>query len=109
MMKGKLGDVTPLEEGIKAAELCALNLIAWVREACPGKDLGCVKKVVKLEGFVNSTSDFVDHPKVINGASDLIVAAFGEDVGAHARFAVGCASLPLGVSVEIGACFELKE
>ena len=102
---GKLGDDTSVEEGAAAARVCGLNLIAQLREACGG-DLDRVVKVVKLGGFVNCGPDFTDHPKIINGASDLMVAVMGE-AGRHARFAVGAPSLPLGVAVEIDAVFEL--
>ena len=103
---GRLGENIDVETGYHAARLCALNLIAQVKEACSG-DLEKVKKVIRLGGFVNSSPDFLDHPKVINGASDLMVAAFGSTIGPHARFAVGVASLPLGVAVEVDAIFEV--
>jgi enamine deaminase RidA (YjgF/YER057c/UK114 family) len=102
---GKLGDSLSIEQGQAAARLCALNLIAQVREACGG-DLDRVRRCVKLTGFVNSTSDFPDQPKVVNGASDVMVEVFG-DKGRHARAAVGAASLPLGVAVEVDAVFEI--
>jgi enamine deaminase RidA (YjgF/YER057c/UK114 family) len=102
---GTLGDDLSLEDGYQAARICAINLIAQVREACGG-DLDKVKRVVKLGGFVNCTADFTDMPKVINGASDLIAEAFGE-VGKHARFAVGAPSLPLGIAVEVDGVFEI--
>ncbi|MBT5014269.1 MAG: RidA family protein, partial [Rhodospirillaceae bacterium] len=94
---GTVGDDLTLDDGIAAARICAINLIAQVKEACGG-DLDRVKRVVKLGGFVNCTAEFTDHPKVINGASDLIADAFGE-AGKHARFAVGAPSLPLGIAV----------
>ncbi len=103
---GKLGDTMTVEQGQAAARACALNLLAQVRAACGG-DLDRLVRVVKLGGFVNSTPDFKDHPKVINGASDFIGEALGA-VGAHARAAVGCASLPLGVAVEIEGVFQVK-
>ena len=102
---GKVGSDLSLEDGIEAARLCGLNLIAQARDAAGG-DLDSIKRVVKLGGFVNAGPDFTDHPKVINGASDLMVEVFGE-AGKHARFAVGAGSLPLGVAVEIDGVFEL--
>ncbi|GAB6053581.1 RidA family protein [Magnetospira thiophila] len=103
--KGKLGAGVSLEDGIAAARLCAINIIAQVKTACNG-DLERVKRVVRLGGFVACTADFADHPKVINGASDLMVAVFG-DAGRHARAAVGCPSLPLDVPVEVDALVEI--
>eukprot|EP00930_Biecheleria_cincta_P094276 TRINITY_DN85225_c0_g1_i1.p1 TRINITY_DN85225_c0_g1~~TRINITY_DN85225_c0_g1_i1.p1 ORF type:complete len:179 (+),score=31.67 TRINITY_DN85225_c0_g1_i1:31-537(+) len=108
MHTGKLGADLKVEDGQEAARTCAMNIIAQVKAACDG-DLSKVQAVLRLEGFVNSTPDFVDHPKVINGASDLICEVFGKEVGSHSRFAVGCNSLPLGVSVEIGAVVELQD
>ena len=102
---GQLGNGTTVEDGYAAARNCGLALIAQAREACGG-DLDKVARVVKLGGFVNCTADFTQHPAVINGASDLMVEVFG-DAGRHARAAVGSASLPLGVSVEVEAVFEL--
>ena len=102
---GRLGDDVSLETGMDAARVCALNILAQAHTAVLG-DWGKIKRLVKLGGFVNCTSDFTDHPKVINGASDLMVDVMG-DAGKHARFAVGAPSLPLGVSVEIDAIFEL--
>ncbi|MCC5967641.1 MAG: RidA family protein [Natronohydrobacter sp.] len=102
---GKLGDDLDVEAGVDAARACALALIAQLREACAG-DLTRVQRVVKLTGFVNCTGDFTDQPKVVNGASDLMVAVFGE-TGRHARAAVGAPSLPLGVAVEIEGVFEI--
>jgi len=103
---GKLGDTMSVEEGYQAARLCGVNLIAQMRVACDG-DLDRVKRIVRLGGFVNSTPDFTDHPKVINGASDLMQEVFG-DAGQHARAAVGSSSLPLGVAVEVDAIVELS-
>ncbi|MCA1940306.1 MAG: RidA family protein [Caenispirillum bisanense] len=103
---GKLGADVSLEDGVKAARLCAINLIAQVKAACGG-ELDRVVRVVRLGGFVNSTPDFTDHPKVVNGASDLMVEVFG-DAGRHCRAAVGVPSLPLGVAVEIDAVFEIR-
>jgi enamine deaminase RidA (YjgF/YER057c/UK114 family) len=102
---GKLGAGLDVAAGQAAARHCALALIAQLRAACDG-DLGRVRRVVKLTGFVNATPDFTDHHKVINGASDLMVEAFG-DVGRHARAAVGTVSLPLGVAVEVEGVFEI--
>ncbi|MEL6961242.1 MAG: RidA family protein [Pseudomonadota bacterium] len=103
--QGRLGDGVSLEDGQAAAALCALNLLAQAKQACGG-DLDRLKRCLKLGGFVACTADFVDHPKVINGASDLVAEAMG-DAGQHARFAVGASSLPLGASVEVEAIFEL--
>mmetsp|Transcript_70907 Transcript_70907/g.178762 ORF Transcript_70907/g.178762 Transcript_70907/m.178762 type:complete len:167 (+) Transcript_70907:80-580(+) len=112
LLKGKLGsdgaDKYSIEEGQAAARCCGVNLIAQMREACGG-NLDKVKKILKVEAFVNSTPDFTDHPKVVNGCSDLLVEVFGAEVGAHARFAVGCSSLPLGVAVEVGATVEIAD
>ena len=102
---GKLGLDTDVEAGAAAARLCAVNLITQLRNACGG-DLDRLVRVVKLNGFVNCTQDFTDQPKVINGASDLMVEVFGE-AGRHARAAVGAPSLPLGVAVEIEGIFEI--
>ena len=102
---GKLGDDFSVEQGAAAAERCALALLAQVKAACDG-DLGRLKRVVKLTGFVNSTPDFGDQPKVINGASDLLANVLG-DAGRHSRSAVSAASLPFGVAVEIEGIFEI--
>lgn len=102
---GKLGDDLGPDEGYKAARACGLALIAQLRAACGG-DLDRVVQVVKLTGFVNATPDFTDHPKVINGASDLFAEVFG-DRGRHARAAVGSVSLPLGVAVEVEGIFQI--
>lgn len=102
---GHLGDTQTIEQGYQAARLCALNLIAQVKAACGG-DLDRVRRIVRLAGFVACTAEFRDHPKVINGASDLMVEIFG-DQGRHARAAVGAASLPLGVTVEVEAVVEM--
>lgn len=102
---GRLGDDMAVDEGYAAARLCGLNLIAQAREACGG-DLGRVMRVVRLGGFVQCTANFTDQPKVINGASDLMVEVFG-DAGRHARAAVGAISLPLGVSVEVDGVFQI--
>ncbi|SFE32694.1 RidA family protein [Roseivivax sediminis] len=105
LVTGKLGDTLSTEEGAEAARLCALSLLAQVKAACGG-DLSKLNRVVKLTGFVNSTPDFTDQPKVINGASDLLGEVCGEG-GRHARSAVSAASLPMGVAVEIEGIFEI--
>jgi enamine deaminase RidA (YjgF/YER057c/UK114 family) len=102
---GKLGDTVDIARGQEAARLCALNLLAQAKAACGG-DLGRLRRCVKLGGFVASTPAFTDHPRVINGASDLMVAAMG-DAGRHARFAVGSGSLPLDAAVEVEGTFEI--
>jgi len=106
LIKGKIGKDLSTEEGYKAAKRCALSIISQVKKACDN-DLSKIKSCIKLTGFVNSTDDFTDQPKVINGASDLIASIFG-DAGMHARAAVSTNSLPLGVSVEVDAIFELN-
>jgi enamine deaminase RidA (YjgF/YER057c/UK114 family) len=105
LIKGRLGDSMDVQEGAEAARRCGLSLIAQAKAALGG-DLDRVVRVVKLSGFVNSTGDFADQPKVINGCSDLMVAVFG-DAGRHARAAVSAPALPLGVAVEIEAIFEV--
>ncbi|SDX85267.1 RidA family protein [Citreimonas salinaria] len=105
LITGKLGDALDVETGAAAARRCALALLAQVRAACGG-DLNRLRRVVKLTGFVNSTPDFTDQPKVVNGASDLMVEILG-DAGRHARSAVSAGSLPLGVAVEIEGIFEI--
>lgn len=102
---GRLGAGLDAETGYQAARLCGLNLLTQVKAACGG-DLDRVRRVVRLGGFVNCTPEFTDHPKVINGASDLMVEVFG-DAGRHARAAVGAPSLPLGVAVEVEGLFEI--
>ena len=106
LIKGKIGKDLDTEAGYSAAKRCALSIIAQVKKAC-GDDLSKVKSCIKLTGFVNSTDDFIEQPKVINGASDLIASIFG-DIGMHTRAAVSTNSLPLGVSVEVDAIFELN-
>ena len=103
---GKVGKDVSIEDGREAAKLCAVNLLAQLKEACGG-DLERVERCVRLGGFVNSPPDFYDHPKVINGASDLMVAVLGER-GQHARTAVGVSALPLDSAVEVEAVFQLK-
>ena len=102
---GKLGAGISIAEGQQAAKLCALNVIAHLKNACGG-DLDRVKRVLRLGGFVNCTPDFTDMPQVVNGASDMMVEVFG-DAGKHARAAVGVSSLPFGVAVEVEAMVEL--
>ena len=106
LIKGKVGKDLDTKTGYNAAKRCALSIIAQVKKACDN-DLSKVKSCVKLTGFVNSTDEFTDQPKVLNGASDLIASVFG-DAGMHTRAAVSTNSLPLGVSVEVDAIFELK-
>ena len=106
LIKGKIGKDLKTEDGYEAAKRCGLSIISQVKKACDN-DLSKVKSCVKLTGFVNSTEDFIEQPKVINGASDLIASVFG-DSGMHTRAAVSANSLPLGVSVEVDAIFELN-
>ena len=106
LIKGKVGKDLTTEEAYKAAERCGLGIVAQVKKACD-EDLSKIKSCVKLTGFVNSTEDYTEQPKVINGASDLIASIFG-DAGMHTRAAVSTNSLPLGVSVEVDAIFELN-
>ena len=106
LIKGKVGKDLNTEEAYKAAERCGLSIVAQVKKACED-NLSKVKSCIKLTGFVNSTDDFTEQPKVINGASDLIASIFGE-AGMHTRAAVSTNSLPLGVSVEVDAIFELN-
>jgi enamine deaminase RidA (YjgF/YER057c/UK114 family) len=105
MIVGKLGDTMSVEAGAAAARSCAISLLAQVKAACDG-DIERLVRVVKLTGFVNSTPDFGDQPKVINGASDFLVEVLG-DAGRHSRSAVSAASLPFGVAVEIEGIFEV--
>ena len=106
LIKGKLGNELNTENGYNAAKRCALSIIAQANKACEG-DLSKIKSCIKLTGFVNSTEDFIEQPKVINGASDTIVKIFGDN-GMHTRAAVSVNSLPLGVAVEVDAIFELN-
>jgi enamine deaminase RidA (YjgF/YER057c/UK114 family) len=106
LIKGKVGKDLTTDEAYKAAERCGISIIAQVKKACDG-DLSRVKSCIKLTGFVNSTNDYTEQPKVINGASDLIASVFGE-AGMHTRAAVSTNSLPLGVSVEVDAVFEIN-
>ena len=106
LITGKVGADLTIEQGIEAARACGVNLIAQLKAACDG-NLERVKQVVKLGGFVNCNGDFTDQPKVVNGASDLMVDAFG-DAGRHARAAVGAPALPLGAAVEIDGIFVIS-
>ncbi len=106
LIKGKVGKDLNTEEAYKAAERCGLSIVAQVKKAC-NDDLSKIKSCIKLTGFVNSVDNFIEQPKVINGASDLIASIFG-DAGMHTRAAVSTNSLPLGVSVEVDAIFELN-
>ncbi|MCL4141541.1 UNVERIFIED_CONTAM: hypothetical protein GTU68_038462 [Idotea baltica] len=106
LIVGKLGDTMELDAGAAAARACAINLLAQVRAACAG-DIDRLVRVIKLTAFVNSTADFTDQPKVVNGASDFLVEVLG-DAGRHSRSAVSAASLPLGVAVEIEGIFQVK-
>ena len=105
LIKGKIGKELTTDQGYDAAKRCGLSIVSQVKKACDG-DFSKIKSCVKLTGFVNSTDDFIEQPKVINGASDLISLIFG-DAGMHTRAAVSTNSLPLGVSVEVDAIFEL--
>ena len=106
LIKGKIGKDLNTQDGYEAAKRCALSIVAQTKKACGG-DLSKIRSCIKLTGFVNSDDNFTDQPKVINGASDLIVSIFG-DTGMHTRAAVSTNSLPLGVSVEVDAIFELN-
>ena len=106
LIKGKVGKDLTADEAYQAAKRCGLSIVSQVKEACGG-DLSKIKSCIKLTGFVNSTDDFIEQPKVINGASDLVASIFG-DAGMHTRAAVSTNSLPLGVSVEVDAIFELN-
>ena len=106
LIKGKLGKELNTESGYNAAKRCGLSIVSQAKKAC-GNDLSKIKSCIKLTGFVNSTDKFIEQPKVINGASDLIKSIFGEN-GLHTRAAVSTNSLPLGVAVEVDAIFELN-
>lgn len=106
LIKGKIGKELSINDGYIAASRCALSLISQAKKACNG-DLSKIKSCVKITGYVNSIDEFTDQPKVINGASDTIFNVFG-DAGKHTRVAISCNGLPLGVSVEIDAIFEIK-
>ena len=105
LIKGKIGQELTTDDGYNAAKRCGLSIISQVKKACDN-DLSKIKSCIKLTGFVNSTDNFIEQPKVINGASDIIATIFG-DTGMHTRAAVSTNSLPLGVSVEVDAIFEL--
>jgi enamine deaminase RidA (YjgF/YER057c/UK114 family) len=107
LMTGRLGENVDIESGQKAAHLCGMQMLASIKEALG--DLDRVKRVVKIVGFVNSSNDFTDQAKVLNGCSDLMGEVFGTDVGRHARSAIGTSVLPLGVPVEIEAIIEIKD
>lgn len=106
LIKGKIGKELNIEQGYEAAMRCGLSLLSQAKKACNG-DLSQIKSCIKLTGYVNSISDFIDQPKVINGASEIITKILG-DKGLHARAAVSVNSLPLGVAVEVDAIFEIK-
>ena len=106
LIKGKIGQELSTEDGYNAAKRCGLSIISQVKNACNG-DLSKIRSCIKLTGYVNSTEEFIEQPKVINGASDIIASIFG-DAGMHTRAAVSTNSLPLGVSVEVDAIFELN-
>ena len=106
LIKGKLGKELNVESGYEAAKRCGLSIISQAKKACDD-DLSKIKSCIKLTGFVNSTENFIDQPKVINGASDIIYSVFSES-GMHTRAAVSVNSLPLGVAVEVDAIFELN-
>ena len=106
LIKGKVGKDLSVDDGYNAAKRCGLSIVSQAKEACDG-DLSKIKSCIKLTGFVNSIDDFTDQPKVINGASDLIASIF-DKVGMHTRAAISTNSLPLGVSVEVDAIFELN-
>jgi enamine deaminase RidA (YjgF/YER057c/UK114 family) len=103
---GKVGGTISPEEGVKAAELCGLNILAWIKEIV-GDEFDRVTRLVRLGGFVNSVPDFVEQPRIVNGCSDLMVKVFG-DKGRHARTAVGTNVLPFNVAVEVEAIFEIR-
>jgi len=105
MIKGKLGKDLSLEDGQQASKLCLINILAQAKKAMNG-DLDKIKNCIKITGFVNSSSDFTDQPKVINPASEILSNVFGEN-GKHTRAAVSTNSLPLGAAVEIDAIFEI--
>jgi len=105
LIKGKIGKDLNTNDGYRAAERCAISIISQVKKACNG-DFSKIKSCVKLTGFVNSSDDFTEQPKVINGASDIISKVFGK-TGMHTRAAVSVNSLPLGVAVEVDAIFEI--
>ena len=106
ILKGKVGKDLKLEDGIKGAQLCCLNILAQLKKAC-NEDLNKVKNCIQIAGYINSSSDFIDQAKVLNGASELLTNIFGE-IGIHSRAALSVNSLPLGAAVEIGSIFEIN-
>ena len=106
LIKGKVGLDLSLDKGQEAAQVCAINILSQIKAACDG-DLTRVKNCIKITGFVNSTDNFIDQPKVINGASELLANILGEN-GMHSRAAISVNSLPLGAAVEIEAIFEIN-
>lgn len=104
---GQVGAKISKKDAYKAARICGINIIAQAKIACSG-DLDRITQVLKLGGFVNCTPEFIEMPEVINGASDLMVQVFGSKVGSHSRFAVGAASLPLGIATEVDGTFEIS-
>jgi len=106
LIKGKVGKDLTLEQGYNAAQRCGLSLLAHAKKAC-NNDLNKIKSCIKLTGYVNSTDEFIDQPKIINGASDIMVKVLGK-IGEHTRAAVSVNSLPLGVAVEIDGIFEIN-
>lgn len=104
---GKVGDSVSLESAKDAARLCGISVISVLADMIGNLDK--VKAVIKVDGFVNATESFTDHPLVINGCSDLFVDVFGKEIGSHSRTAVGCSSLPKGVPVEVAAIFEVGD
>ena len=104
---GQVGNSISKEDAYQAARICGINIIAQAKIACSG-NLDRVVQVLKLGGFVNCTSEFIDMPDVINGASDLMVQVFGDKIGSHSRFAVGTASLPRGIATEVDGTFEIS-
>ncbi len=106
ILKGKVGKDLKLEDGIKGAQLCCLNILAQLKKAC-NEDLNKVKNCIQISGYINSSSDFIDQAKVLNGASELLTNIFGE-IGIHSRAALSVNSLPLGAAVEIVSIFEIN-
>ena len=106
ILKGKVGKDLKLEDGIKGAQLCCLNILAQLKKAC-NEDLNKVKNCIQIAGYINSSSDFIDQAKVLNGASELLTNIFGE-IGIHSRAALSVNSLPLGAAVEIVSIFEIN-
>jgi enamine deaminase RidA (YjgF/YER057c/UK114 family) len=107
LMEGKVGLTVDTNQAREAAKMCAISILSVLSDAIGSLDR--VKAVVKVEGFVNATESFTDHPIVLNGCSDIFVEVFGAEIGSHARAAVGCSSLPKGVPVEVSAIFEIQD